>query len=136
MKLLLAPLFCVGQRPSWPNFLVSPIEKTQFKGGKITPSVLLRALWLGLTLLHAALPQRAGHPNATGVNYFSIIGTRCLLKAVLAGRICFGSMLRGHSILWWGAEGNVLGAAEPVLAVVAEADKQRARMSWALAPAH
>ena len=34
MKLPLAPLFCVGQRLSWPNFLVSQIEKIQFKGGK------------------------------------------------------------------------------------------------------
>lgn len=81
-------------------------------------------------------PRGLDTPNVPGVNYFSIIGTRCLLKAVQAGRICFGSMLRGHSILWWGAEGNVLGAAEPVVAVVAEADQQRAQMSWALAPAH
>lgn len=133
MKLPLAPLFCVGQRPSWPNFLVSQIEKIQFKGGKDNSLSPAEGALAGTDPSAGRTTPEGGHPNATGVNYFSIIGTRCLLKAVQAGRICFGSMLRGHSILWWGAEGNVLGAAEPV---VAEADKQRARMSWALALAH
>lgn len=45
-------------------------------------------------------------------------------------------MLREHSLSRWGMEGSVLRAAEPVVAVVAEAGKQRARMSWGLAPAH
>lgn len=44
-------------------------------------------------------------------------------------------MLRGHSLSWWGMEGSLLGAVEPVVAVVAEDDKQRAQMNWALAPA-
>lgn len=79
----LALLFCVCQRPSWPSFLVSQIEKIKFKGGGgITPSVLRRALGLGLTLVHATLPQWAGHPNVARVHYFYIVGTRCLLKAV------------------------------------------------------
>lgn len=33
MKPPLALLFCVCQRPSWPSFLVSQIEKIKFKGG-------------------------------------------------------------------------------------------------------
>lgn len=45
-------------------------------------------------------------------------------------------MLREHSLSRWGMEGSVLRAAEPVVAVVAEAGKQRVRMSWGLAPAH